>query len=84
MQKIRLQLSDLHVETFAVIPGPEDGRGTVLARSHYFTDSPGMTGPCDCWTEDHTCGGSCPCESETCTCHYEGTRWCPEEDDTGP
>jgi hypothetical protein len=35
MRKLRLDLTDLRVKTFAVIPSADDGRGTVLARSAY-------------------------------------------------
>ena len=35
MRKLRLDLTDLRINTFTVTPNVGDGRGTVLARSEY-------------------------------------------------
>ena len=74
MQKIRLDLADLHIETFAATPSPKDGQGTVLARG--YTDAP-------CWTDD-PCTSHCPALTLECSYNCEknspSTGDCPEEE----
>lgn len=85
MRKLRLDPDALHVERFDVMPGHDAHRGTVLARE---------TGGCVTVIE-YTCERTqgCPltlesiavnCPTMYCESDPDRTRWCPEEDDTGP
>ncbi|SRR6266550_5972850 len=61
MGKIKLNLEDLKVESFATTPDSAARRGTVFGQA---TADDTCIGP--------TCGTSCPCPSEQ-TCSYQET-----------
>jgi hypothetical protein len=80
MQKLQLDLAELHVETFTVTPSPDDGRGTVRAHWSYLdSECENIT----CYYE--TDYPSFP-RTEGCSAYCEpGTgpgwsQWCPEEE----
>ncbi len=75
MQKLHLDLAELHVETFAVTPSPDDDRGTVLGRSDYSYENITCSQPTvyPCGFDSQWCSGGCE--------HGPGwTHGCPEEE----
>ena len=79
MGKLKLDLDDLHVESFQAQPEKVERRGTVEGREFTFGCSFfGRT--CDTCAGQFTCGASC---EGTCgiTCDLSCDNFCPE---TGP
>ena len=84
MDKVRLTLEELQVQSFATTSGPADGRGTVRAHD-WPTDERGCpTGnpawdSCGdtCWeTCGDSCGGSCnTCNCESADCSADTCFW---------
>lgn len=84
MEKVRLTLDELHVQSFATTGGESGGRGTVRAHDaptdqvECATQNPDWD---TCWgTCGGSCGGTCGCEeySERCTLDdcYTGWPYC--------
>ncbi len=80
MRKLKLDLDDLSVESFASTPEPRGEGGTVFGQNHCTcytqctcpgcpTCDASCNGTCGC-TEDASCYGSCDyscvCSNETC------------------
>ncbi len=82
MQKLRMDIAELHVETFSVIPSPDDGRGTVLAHQDTYSV---CFGP-ETFLATYDCGPTSLQTQEWCSAFCEpGTgpgwsQWCPEEE----
>lgn len=87
MKKLKLNLDDLRVESFATTPDPDGQHGTVFGQQ--LTDTCTCINTCEgCPTEQgDTCGeptfmGCCvtgsPCQTDTCyhTCPCGFTYWC--------
>ncbi|HEX6751615.1 MAG TPA: hypothetical protein VF092_30255 [Longimicrobium sp.] len=69
MRKIRLDLQDLHVDSFAVTSGLKARIGTVHARSATYT-LPIPYGICTSGSEPAQCGDTTTTNSEIGTCNH--------------
>jgi hypothetical protein len=83
MQKLRMDLAELHVETFAVTPSPDDDRGTVLARADTYSACVDE----DTFLQTYGCWQTSLQTREGCSAYCDSppppwTQWCPEEDPT--
>lgn len=58
-RKLRLDLEQLNVESFALVAGAEDGAGTVRAHGEVPPDEPASDWQGVCGTYYASCNGSC-------------------------
>lgn len=86
MRKLRLDLADLHVDSFPVVASRGDGRGTVLARNDTIGDDTCFNYSVCAYA---TCFNTYQCESTVlvtvgCTNYCEhGPGWtqdCPDQE----
>ena len=80
MEKVRLTLDELQVQSFATTDGPADARGTVRAHDAP-TDQLECPTACPewdtCWnTCGESCGGSCAsCDCASAECSADTCFW---------
>lgn len=77
MQKIKLDLAELRVDSFAVTPELTAAKGTVLARSAYTVDFPYSNCLSDPYTYTRYPNAGCPtgdyqtCNHTVCDCDQD-------------